>query len=313
MPYDNLTLWTGPFLGGFLMTELNRRVFLKSAALAGTAIGALPDLERTSLAEASTAPSPMKIGLVTYNLAKDWDIPTIIRNCTETKFDGVELRSGHKHGVELTLSPPQRAEVKKRFADCPVKIAQLGSTYEFHSANPEVVRKNIEGCKQYIQLAQDVGAPGIKVRPNGLQTKAGIPVEKTLEQIGKALAEVGKTGADHGVEIRLEVHGEETQRIDYCQKIMEYANHPMVVINWNSNQTDLQGGSLEQNFARLSSKIRHVHMRDLYLEEYPWRKLIGLLVGINFGGYCCAEVPESSDPLRVMRYFRALFLADQGL
>ena len=255
----------------------------------------------------------MKVGIVTYNLAKDWDIPTIIRNCTETKFDGVELRTEHKHGVELTLSAAQRAEVKKRFADSPVKIAQLGGTYEFHSANPEVVRKNIEGCKQYIQLAQDVGAPGIRVRPNGLQTKVGIPVEKTLEQIGKALAEVGKTGADHGIEIRLEVHGEETQRIDYCQKIMEYANHPMVVINWNSNDIDLQGGSLEQNFAKLSKKIRHVHMRDLYVEEYPWRRLIGLLAGINFGGYCCAEIPESSDPLRVMRYFRALFLAYQGL
>jgi len=54
-------------------------------------------------------------------------------------------------------------------------------------------------------------------------------------------------------------------------------------------------------------------MRDLFQEEYPWRKLIALLSGIKFQGYCCAEIPETSDPLRVMRYFRALLLAYQGI
>ncbi len=293
------------------MRHWNRRSFLLNTTAGGSCIALLGGAEGTP-AQAATPASPMKIGIVTYNIAKDWDVPTIIKNCTETRYDGVELRTGHAHGVELALAPAQRAEVRKRFADSPVRIAQLGGTYEFHAVDPAEVRKNIEGCKQFIQLAKDVGSPAVKVRPNGLQTKQGIAVEKTLEQIGKSLAELGKTGADQGIEVRMEVHGAETSRVEYAQKIMEYANHPMVTINWNSNQSDLQGGTLEENFARLSSKIRHVHMRDLYLEEYPWRKLVGLLAGIKFSGYCCAEIPESSDPLRVMRYFRALFIAYQG-
>jgi sugar phosphate isomerase/epimerase len=271
----------------------------------------------TSLeALASTAPAvppgSMKIGIVTYNIAKDWDVPTIIKNCSETRYDGVELRTGHAHKVELDLTPGQRLEVKKRFLDSSIRIAQMGSTYEFHAVDQAEVRKNIEGCKQYIQLARDVGAPAVKVRPNGLQTKAGIPVEKTLEQIGKSLHELGGTASDNSVEVRVEVHGPGTSRVEYIQKIMEVANHPMITVNWNSNPTDLEGG-LEQNFARVEKKIRHVHMRDLYDETYPWRKLMTLLAGIKFAGYCCAEIPESSDPLRVMRYFRALFLAQQGL
>ena len=43
----------------------------------------------------------MKLGLVTYNMAKDWDVPTIIENCVETVFSGVELRTTHSHGVEV--------------------------------------------------------------------------------------------------------------------------------------------------------------------------------------------------------------------
>ncbi len=289
------------------MSGWTRREFLVSTSVAGGGIKAFG--KPTGEAKPAAPESRMKPGIVTYNIAKDWDLATILRNCTETKFDGVELRTGHAHGVELSLSPSQRAEVRKRFDDSPVKIVQLGSTYEFHSADPAEVKRNIEGCKQYIQLARDVGSAGVKVRPNGLQTRAGIPVEKTLEQIGKSLRETGAAASDAGVEIRVEVHGAGTSRLDYIQRIMEIADHPMVTVNWNSNQVDLEGGTLEENFARVSKKIRNVHMRDLFLEEYPWRRLIGLLKGIGYSGYCCAEMPESGDPLRVMRYFRALLLA----
>ena len=287
------------------MSKLNRRDFFATTA----AVGLAP---RFAQAVPQGAAAPFKVGIVTYNIAKDWDLPTIIKNCEETKFDGVELRTGHAHKVELALGASERADVRKRFADSRVKLAQLGSTYEFHSTDPAEVRRNIEGCKQYIQLARDVGAPGVKVRPNGLQTRAGVPVEKTLEQIGKSLREVGGAASDSGVEVRVEVHGTGTSRLDYIEKIMAVADHPMVVVNWNSNQVDLEGGTLEENFARVAKKIRHVHTRDLYVEEYPFRTLVGLLQGIRFGGYVCAEIPESSDPLRVMRYYRALLAAYQS-
>ena len=54
-------------------------------------------------------------------------------------------------------------------------------------------------------------------------------------------------------------------------------------------------------------------MRDLYLDEYPFRKLLTGLNDVGFTGYCLAEIPESSDPLRVMRYFRSQWLAYQDL
>jgi len=59
----------------------------------------------------------MQLGLVTYNWAKDWDLPTLIKNCEQTGFEGVELRSTHLHGVEPTLTKAQRSEVSKRFSD----------------------------------------------------------------------------------------------------------------------------------------------------------------------------------------------------
>jgi len=57
----------------------------------------------------------LRLGLVTYNLAKNWDVPMIIRMCSETGFEAVELRTTHAHGVEPSLNEEQRRAVKKIF------------------------------------------------------------------------------------------------------------------------------------------------------------------------------------------------------
>ncbi len=293
--------------------KLTRKRFLKTLGLACGVTGCIPALaaEPAKTSGFITGTPKMKLGIVTYNIAKDWDVPTIIKNCAATGFQGVELRTSHAHGVEVSLNQEQRAEVKRGFADSPVQLMGLGSAYEFQTPDPAKLRADIAATKEYIVLAQDVGAPGVKVRPNAFPP--GVSKEKTLEQIGKSLREVGKFGAEHGIQIRLEVHGQGTSHVPYIKTILDVADHKNVGVCWNCNQTDLEDGGFEQNFDLLKQKIFTVHMRDLYLDEYPFRKLLNNLNGSGFTGYCLAEIPESCDPLRVMRYFRSLWLAYQGL
>lgn len=286
---------------------MNRRDFVATLAV----VPALSTLPGAQTPKPLPARGGLKVGTVTYNIAKDWDIATIIKNLSEVGMDAVELRTTHKHGVELALSPAERAEVRKRFDDSPVKIGGLGTVCEYHAADPAVVRKNIEETKAWVGLARDLGAPGVKVRPNGLPK--GVPEEKTLEQIGKSLAECGAAAQDAGVKIQLEVHGTGTSRLPRIRTIMDHAgNHPGVRVCWNSNPTDLLDGGFDATFALVKDQIGQVHMRDLF-DDYPSRALIQALVAMKFDGYCFAEIPESADPVRVLKYFRAVFLAHQGL
>jgi len=178
---------------------ISRRTWLRGAVTATGVVtsGSLVPNLLWAQAVASTETAPLKLGLVTYNWGKDWDIPTIIANCSTAGFTGVELRSTHKHGVEISLNENERAEVQKRFADSDVELVGLGSACEYHSPDPAVVKKNIEETKAFVQLCHDVGGSGVKVRPNGLP--AGVPIEKTLQQIGQSLNEVASYGADYGV------------------------------------------------------------------------------------------------------------------
>jgi len=294
---------------------MKRREFLLTAGAGAWAIATRNPLfaatRPASPASGEGGPGELHLGLVTYNLAREWDLDTIIKNCTETNFEGVELRTTHAHGVESTLTKAERAEVRKKFEDSPVTLVGLGTAFEFHSPDPAVVRKNIEGTKEYVVLCHDVGGSEVKVRPNGLPK--GVPEEKTLEQIGKSLRECGEFARDYGVKISLEVHGRGTNRLPRIRKILDYADCDNVWITWNSNRTDLEDGGFESNFALVKDRIAVVHIRDLYDENYPYRRLFELLKQSGFRGYCLAEIAGSKDPIRVMRYYRGLFLALQDL
>lgn len=261
------------------------------------------------LEQASSPPRHLKVGVVTYNIAKDWDLDTIIRNLSAASIEAVELRTTHAHGVEITLPAIARRDVRARFAGSPVRLASLGTTCEYHAADPAVVARQVEETKAWIQLAHDVGAASVKVRPNGLRTD--VPAERSLEQIGRALAECSRAAVDADIRIQLEVHGPETSRLPNIHRILQHAGEPPALqVCWNSNQVDLEDGGLDANFRLVQHRIGQVHMRDLYVEEYPWRHLVRLLQGIDFDGYCYAELGESScDGVRVLKYFRGMLRA----
>ena len=254
----------------------------------------------------------MKLGIVTYLIGEKWDVPTLIQKCKTTGMEGVELRTTHAHGVEVSLSAQERSEVKKAFADGGIEIAGLGSAFEYHHADSKVVRENIEGTKEYAQLAADLGCPGIKIRPNGLQTDAGVPEEKILEQIGLAFRECAQAAADLGVEVRMEVHGRETMEPGRMRKIIDHADHQNAYICWNSNPGEVIGGSIDEAYGLLRHKIGLVHMRDLCDSAYPWRDLLKKLQADGYDGYTLAEIPGNPDGERILLYYKALWEAYQS-
>ena len=273
----------------------DRREFLKTLALDIAAGGAFLYGEAAAAAEPEAPGARIRLGLVTYNWGREWDVPTIIRNCTATGFAGVELRSTHRHGVEIAIDRSAREAVRKQFEDSAVELVGLGSACEYHSPDPAVVKKNVEETRAFVLLCRDVGGSGVKVRPNGLPE--GIPVEKTLEQIGRSLREVARYGADHGVQIRLEVHGRGTSQLPHIARIMEIADHPNAVVCWNCNPTDLAGEGLEHNWRLVRERTGIVHIHDLRNGGYPWKPFFRLLAEDAFDGWTLLEEGDVPDDI----------------
>lgn len=288
----------------------SRRKFIQTSVLGAAALGTgIPKLSANSNipAEKKKYP-PLKLGLMTYTLGKEWDIDTIIKNCSETGWVHAELRTTHAHGVEVSLTKKERAEVKKRFEDSPMEAISLASAFRYHYTDQAELKKNIDGTKEYLQLAADVGALGIRVFPN--EFPKDVTREQTMEQIGKALGEVGEFGHNVGVDVRVCVHGKGTDEVQVIKKILVYSNSDHVYVNWNCNPKDVEGPGLKANFNAVKDRIRGVHMHEL-TSEYPYREFLKLLRESGYDGYCNAEIDASCEPIRMMEYYRTLFLAFQ--
>jgi sugar phosphate isomerase/epimerase len=289
------------------MSESSRRDFLKSAA-AVTGAGLL-----TTASQAQQSPqrqenrAPFRLGIVTYNIAANWDIPTMLRICRAVGLSPVELRTTHRHGVEPTLNAQERRDVRRRFMDAGIEIWGCGTVCEFHSTDPQVVERNIESCRRFIQLVADIGGRGVKVRPNDLPQ--GVPTERTLAQIGRALATCGRAANDAGVEIWVEVHGRGTAHPPHMRTIMQQADHPRVGVTWNSNPTDVVSGSVAEYFQMLRPWIKSCHINELH-SGYPYRELFRLLREANYDRVTLAEIPSMPDEAtaeRLLRYYKSLW------
>jgi hydroxypyruvate isomerase len=282
---------------------LSRRLFLQRTVAAGIGLTAMRRLSELP-AESGKG---MKFGLVTYLWAQDWDLPTIIANCEKTGYHGVELRTQHAHKVETNLNAVQRAEVKKRFADSNVKCIGYGSNFEYHSPDPAILRKNIEETKEYIKLCSDIGATGIKVKPNDLP--AGVPKEETIARIAASLNEVGKFAIDFNQLVRVEVHGNLTQEIPNMRAIFDQVTGKNIKICWNCNDQDLLPPGLEGNFNMLKKWFGDtVHIRELNDGNYPYQKLFNLFAGIRYDGWILLEArTEPSDKIAAMKEQLSLF------
>ncbi|ACT92653.1 sugar phosphate isomerase/epimerase family protein [Dyadobacter fermentans] len=271
--------------------RIDRKTFLQNLSIAAGA-ALLPDLTQAS--PYIWKKPKMQLGFVTYLWGKDWDVPTLIKNLSDTHITGVELRVEHAHKVMPDLTAGQRKEVKKQFADSPVKIVGLGTNQQYDYPDQEKLKASIEKTKDFIRLSADVGGTGVKVKPNALHKE--VPTEKTLEQIGLSLHALAAYAADFGQQLRLEVHGEETQELPNIRKIMDYADHKNAKICWNCNKQDLNGEGFQYNFDLVKKYFGDTcHVRELDRTDYPYPELIDNLAKMDYKGWVLLECHTNPD------------------
>ena len=249
----------------------------------------------------------MRLSLLTYNLGKDLSLDDLIRVSEKYGYDGIEFRAGvGPHGVELTATAAQRAEIRRKMAASRVAIAGLGTSCRFESLDAAERQRQVAEAKAYIDLAADVGAPKIRVFGNCFPK--GADKDTVIRNVGECLRQIGEHAEKGRVDCNLELHGD-FYYWEYTLRAVQLASHPRIGIVYNCNPEEMAFGSIGQFLEPIKPYLRHVHLHELE-NGYPYRLLFRFLKDIGYTGFNSVESDTPSpDAERVIAIYALLYRA----
>lgn len=207
----------------------------------------------------------------------DWTLSQVVRSAVENGYKGFEIR-GLKGEMFLPICPDFNTSnlpsTLRLLKDNDLKVINLGSSANLHFANEDKRKSNLDEAKRYIDLAEQLDCPFIRVFPDDLPPDQ--PVEKTLDLIISGLVTLADYAKGSNVSILLESHGKVVYK-DMLLKIMSEANHPKVGLIWDFfNMWVVTKESPMEVFDTLGKYIKHVHLKDARLiDNKPAYCLIG--------------------------------------
>jgi sugar phosphate isomerase/epimerase len=251
----------------------------------------------------------------------DWRLKQIVDCSVENGYKGFEIR-----GLAGEMDLPKCPEFNKTnlpaslrlIKDNDIKIINLGSSANLHFAQEDKRKSNLDDAKRFIDLAEQLECPFVRVFPDDLPPDQS--VEQTLDLIISGLVTLGEYAKGSNVTILLESHGKVVYK-DMLLKIMAGANHPKVGLIWDFfNMWVVTKESPKEVFDTLGKYIKHVHIKDANLVDgkpaycligqgvAPLREAMDSLKRSNYKGYYSFEWekkwhPEIQDPEIALPHF----------
>jgi len=161
---------------------------------------------------------------------------------------------------------------------------------------PELRAKEVEGVRQWIDVASKLGAGHIRVF--GGNVPEGHTEDEAAGWVAEILSEASEYAGTHGVILGLENHGGITLRAERIIQIVSQVDSPWVGIN-------LDTGNFRENFYEqirmclpyaVNSQFK-IEMRGQDGEREPsdWERIVKMFAEANYKGYLALEY-EGREP-----------------
>ena len=242
------------------MYHFTRRKFLKSSSvlLAASFVTTSSDVKKNKpLLAFSTLGCP------------DWDFKKITNFAVQHNYTGIEVR-GIQRQLDLTkCNEFSSAEnIKNTLAlmkDQGLRFVDLGSSAAMHIADAAERKKNMDEARQFIDLAQKINCPYVRVFPN--QIPKDKDKNETMDLIIKGLQELGEYAKGTNVTVLMETHGDLVKSEDILN-VMQSAEGDHTGLVWDiTNMWSVTKEPPAEVYSKLKKYIRHTHIKDLKMVD----------------------------------------------
>ena len=287
------------------MKTISRRSFIQySSAFVATTF-----VDRSSLHKGDLLLSFSTLG------CPDWPLDKILDVAVENKYRGVEIR-GIQRELDLSKSPhfdsgESLRVTRQKFRDKGLKIVGLGASAAMHHSDQAERTKAMDEAKRFIEIADKVGCPYIRVFPNNFPKE--VAKERSIELIISGLNELAKFSKATDVKVIMETHGDVIWADDVVA-IMKNVDTKQVGLVWDiSNMWTVTREDINAVYDKIGKWVWHTHIKDIKLQDgkevytlfgegdVPALKAIDLLKENNYKGFYSFEWekmwhPEIAEP-----------------
>lgn len=286
--------------------QINRRDFMNSSL----GLLSLPIYDKLDFAK-NRKP---KLSFSTLG-CPDWSFDKILEEASKNGYTAIEIR-GIKRQMDLPNCPEFASEAaikvsNQKLKDNNLKLIDLGSSANLHFLDAAKRKENIDHAKRFIELANKIDCPFVRVFPNDLPKEQD--EIKTVDTIISSLIELGDFAKGSKVKVLLESHGKVIYK-DMLLKIMQATENHNVGLIWDIwNMWSVTKEPPTEVYKTLKKYILHTHIKDGIFEgdkpKYvllgkgisPLKEAISLLQKGGYNGYYSFEWekmwhPEIEEP-----------------
>jgi sugar phosphate isomerase/epimerase len=213
--------------------KLNRRSFTRNIAMAGVAVSIFPGIELNgSSAQAKPGTSHLKISLNAFSfndllLAKKITIDDVLDYCAKIGIEGVDLTGYYFPGYPSPPSDEYIYHVKRKAFRLGIDLGCTGVRNDFTWSDPAKRKEEKKLVKDWVVVAQKLGAPGLRIFA-GTLSKEEYPWEERAKWIAEDIRECADFGKEHGVMLALQNHYDFAKTASDVEKLIKMINHEWV-------------------------------------------------------------------------------------
>jgi sugar phosphate isomerase/epimerase len=213
--------------------RFNRRQFTRTAAAAGLfSIGNPVAFVNTERPLQNNRNSRLKISLNAFSFDKPLRAGTMTLDdlldfCAKTGFEGVDLTGYYFPGYPAPPSDEYIYHIKQKAFRLGIDLGCTGVKNDFTWADPKKRVEEKKLVKDWVVVAQKLGAPGVRIFA-GTLSKENFPREERAKWIAQDVIECADFGKEHGVMLALQNHNDFLKTAANVDSMMKMIDHKWV-------------------------------------------------------------------------------------
>lgn len=205
------------------------------------------------------------LGIIHYNLPKEWSLTDFLTYCRETGFECVELSVADIWDESDPSSDPKTGAeaVRKTVDELGLKVSALSSSNDFVVLDESAIRSQIERMKQICQAAPILGTDVI--RTEGGQPKDEVAESRYVEAMAGCLTRCLEFVEPAGIKLAVDNHGLVTNNADLQVELFERVGSKQVGANLDTMNYLWAGNDLaeiDRFYEIIAPHVFHTHVKD---------------------------------------------------